>query len=399
MVLHACRKLMKGIEVSRVEPADFDNYDEEAEPFTVVDEDKIMAHILDCLALLTEQRKRQGGILTNDVDAQISRYKVFMAALSVVGEPLLGIDKKEQPTSTSNAAADQLLQAFPVPRYLELVNCNRDGWLPLHWAVVLASSDQYDVTEADVKTLYALDPSAMQTKHLNGSGWDWYGFVSFTPAHLLCMSPVTPCSMQLVRLISVCSPMAFTPDATFSALHAACHYGTPTVELLQHLLQLDSSQAKVKGWFTVDDEPKRYPLGQLCFNLVKRADELPNAEDLVKCLLEVDKSEELVGDAVCACLEGYKKAKSGGEAVVAKRSGRLCRMIEMLLKVNPEAAMHCDSNGCNILHLACLNSGLSRCASTSYSWCLLFTRMQCRKVLGVVVFLCIPLRNIATSKC
>jgi hypothetical protein len=152
--------------------------------------------------------------------------------------------------------------------------------------------------------------------------------------------------------------MAFMQDTTFSALHVACCYGTPTVELLQYLLQLDSSQAKEKKSSGDAYRDDHCPLGQLCFNFVKRADELPNAEDLVSCLLEVDKSKEVVGDAVCGCLEGYSEADSNDAVIVVdRRNGRLYGMIEMLLKANPEAAKYRGpDSGSNILHRACWNS-------------------------------------------
>jgi ankyrin repeat protein len=78
----------------------------------------------------------------------------------------------------------------------------------------------------------------------------------------------------------------------------------------------------------------------------------------VKCLVEVDKSEEVVGDAALACLEGYGSAvaKSADAAVVDWRNGRVCGMVEMLLKANPGAAKHRNSNGVNILHRVCRGS-------------------------------------------
>jgi hypothetical protein len=151
----------------------------------------------------------------------------------------------------------------------------------------------------------------------------------------------------------MCSPTAFGSTTTVSALHVACRYGTPTVELLQHLLQIDSSQANVKAYFIDDDDDEHFPLGQLCRNLVQRADELPNAEDLVSCLLEMDKSKEAVGDALFGCLEAYASAKSDDEAVADKRNGRLYGMVEMLLKANKEAAQYRDSRKRNMLHLTC----------------------------------------------
>jgi ankyrin repeat protein len=343
MALKACRKLIKAIEAASVEPDDVGN-DEE---FTVAEEDAMMTHMLDCLALLAatqNEKKKEDAVIPN----RMTRNKVFVAAVAIVGESLLKVDRKERP----NVAVDQLLRAFPA------IEKRRRGWLPLHWAMALVSLERYDVTEADVQTLYASNPLALQTLHMtntnDGNGAD--NTMGFNPVHLLCANPAVQCSMQLLRSFSLCNPTAFgSTTTTVSALHVACRHGTPTVELLQCLLQLDNSGAK--AMVTVATS-KHYPLGQLCCNLVQRADELPNAEDLVKCLLEVDKSKEVVGDAVLACIDSYDiaDAKSVDATIVDRRNGRLYGMVEMLLKANPGAAKHRDSIGANISHRVCQGS-------------------------------------------
>jgi hypothetical protein len=91
---------------------------------------------------------------------------------------------------------------------------------------------------------------------------------------------------------------------------------------------------------------------------VQRADELSNAGNLVKCLLEVDKSEEVVGDALVGCFRGFAGAgvNSEDEDVVERRNVRLYGMIKMLLKANPKAVTSPDVDGNNLLHHACLKS-------------------------------------------
>jgi hypothetical protein len=368
MALRACRKLMKALAAANEDSESGDDSDaDEIEDdeddddgnVTMADEDQVMMHIMDSLVLLAAmQREELKDAPTNSTDARKARNKVFMAATTILGNSLLGIDGKEHPNQSKNAAIDQLLKAFPVRDDAYTAKNNRKGWRPLHWAVALAPSGQYNVTKADVESLYALDPTAMQTTHVNNGPADdaKVSSTGLNPAHLLCMSPVTPCSMQLVRTLSVCSPTAFASTTAVSALHVACRYGTPTVELLQHLLQIDSSQAKVKASFR-DDITEYSPLGQLCFNLVQRADELPNAEDLVNCLLEVDKSQEVVADAACSCLDTYVFAPGSKDgAVVDWWSGRLYGTIEMLLEANPEAAKYCELDGSNMLRQICGSS-------------------------------------------
>jgi hypothetical protein len=117
MALRACRRLIKAIKVVR-EYSDNENDDEVAQTFTMEDEDEIMTHMLDCVALLAAmQSKMQEDNSANSADARTLRNKVFMAALSTVGGSLLNIDNKEQPMQITTAAIGQLLKAFPIPDY------------------------------------------------------------------------------------------------------------------------------------------------------------------------------------------------------------------------------------------------------------------------------------------
>ena len=348
MALPACRKMMKAVEAAANNYGD----NEVLGAFTIADEDAIMTHMMDCVALLAAMQQQEAIPANYTRHSRATRNKVFMAALSVVGESLLNIgrlDKEERPMRT-NAAINQVLKAFRVPCFPNPIDVGRDGWLPLHWTVALMSSEQHDVTEADVKALYALDPMAMQAEHVNGILID-----SFTPAHLLCMSPVTPISMRLVRSFSVCNPAAFGSTTAYSALHVACRYGTPTIELLQQLLQLDSSQTKVKICLN-GSGGEHHPLGQLCYNLVNRDDELQNAEELMNCLLGVDKSNEIVGNALFGCVAGFPYVNTSDEAVADQRGNRLYGLMKALLKVNPEAATHQDSYDENVVHKTCSSS-------------------------------------------
>ena len=352
MALRASRKLMNAIMVAQEELND-ENDDENDKDFTIADEDRLMTHMMDCFSLLAaiQKQEQQVDISVDIADARMVRNKVFMGALSVLGNSLLKVDGMVP----SNAAISNLTEAFPVPYYKNYLFENEDrGWLPLHWALALLRLQPHNVTEVDVKKLYALDPMAMQAKHID-KNW----IMGLTPAHILCLIPATPISMKLVRSFSLCSPTAFGSATTVSALHVTCRYGTPTVELLQHLLQLDSSQTKIETQINrsfVD----HCPLGELCSNLVKRADELPNAEELVKCLLEVDQSKEVVGDALVSCLLDYTVTNTDADADAVcndkaapeMRNSRVYRMIESLLMAKPEAATYQESNGSNLLHLA-----------------------------------------------
>ncbi len=118
MALRAGRKLMRAIKAASEELDDIDE-----SPFTFADEDKVMTHMMDCVALLAAmQREEQKlDIPANLADTRVARNKVFMGALSIVGCSLLKIDEKEQRNLTANAAVDQLMTAFPVPKAAYLV--------------------------------------------------------------------------------------------------------------------------------------------------------------------------------------------------------------------------------------------------------------------------------------
>ena len=340
VALRACRKLKKAIQTIQ-EESDGENGNENDGDFTIADEDFLMTHMMDCMLLLAAMQKQEKQHTpANLANAQAAWNKVFLKAFSIMGTSLLPmVDGMEQPKRTT-AAIDQLLEAFPVPTTTYLSENGGKGWLPLHWALVLFPLHDSNITEADLNTLYALDPMAMQTKHIADIESVCKGL---NPAHLLCISHTSPISMQLVRSFSLRSPAAFAVNA----LHVACCFGTPTVELLQCLLQLDSTQTKKKVRLNNEDDFDHCPLGLLCFNLMLRADKLPNADDLVNCLLEVDKSAEVVGDAIVGCLDAYSMAEVGDAEV---DTGHLYNLIERLLKANPEAAKHRNSDDYNLLH-------------------------------------------------
>ena len=306
---------------------------------TLLDEKKMKTHILDCVAALgiIQQKlvsQEQPSIMREGEQSlakaeQEALNKVFKASLSTMATAML--QDGTEPHTQRNSA-DRLLRAFPD----ELKQTDGRSWLPLHWAVV---TDEKCVTEEDVKAIYTSDPMALQRYHLDGT--DFHGY---TPAHVLCMQEMTQRNMSLIHHFSICNQQAFTisacyPDRSnhlpysFSALHAACCRRQPTEELLKHLLQLDSSQTRKmssKNGFT--------PLGYLCAN--------SNGSDrLITCLLEVDCSEEVVGNGIAGCL-------------ASSYDFRLLMRVNMLLKANPEAVKYRESDGSNLLHITAQYEGL-----------------------------------------
>ena len=303
-----------------------------------LDVEKMKALILDCVAALAIVQQEFDGQEQPDGEKEknTASNKVFKASLISMASSLLhdGAELPKQSNSVGN-----LLRSFPVVD-------SKHSWLPLHWAVI---ANEQIVSEEDVKMIYASDPMALQRHHLRSTSH----IVGFTPAHLLCMQEMTNRNLSLIRYFSVFSQHAFTMSASYSgrgdpllygysALHAPCDLGQPTEELLKHLLQLDSSQLKMKKRDEISCTPLAYPctpLAYLCANT--------NCNDrLITCLLEVDSSVELVWSGIAGCLIPCD------DFPVSER-------VEMLLKANPEAAKHRNSNGMNLLHLTARHRKLS----------------------------------------
>jgi len=123
-----------------------------------LDEEKMMVHVLDCLAALAEkQRVRVASekplLLSDEDDApaltaaqQAARNKVFKAALALVAGGLThdGADKDEDERSP---AVRQLAFAFPDKDKME----DGRGWLPLHWAVAASGEQLGGAAGGDVR--------------------------------------------------------------------------------------------------------------------------------------------------------------------------------------------------------------------------------------------------------
>ena len=301
---------------------------------TQLDVDKMKDHILDCLVALG--KIQQELFVDQDDETHAASNKVFKESLSITATAMLhdGTPKPEQ-----SIAVDALLEAFPD----ESKRTDGRGWLPLHWGVIAAEGKS--VTEEVVKVVYASDPLALKRHHRKGTKTFDRGY---TPVHLLCMQGVTQRNMSLIQYFSVCNEQAFSTSAnypvavgdpslySYSALHAACRDGKPTEQLLKHLLQLDSSQMKKKY---CEESSNGTPLGLLCENS-------SCSTRLITCLLEVDSSTEVVGSGLAGCLENTDFP-------------HMLERVEMLLKVNPEAAKYRHSTGANLLSLAVCTDDIS----------------------------------------
>ena len=295
----------------------------------VFDEDKMMTHILDCYAALCAFQQYRGGMeQSNKLDAktQQAKNKAFKISMSLMSRGMTNDDAK---LPWDSSALSVFVDSFPD----DTKQTDGRGWMPLHWAMLALGTSEgelHGLSEEDVKLIYAIDPLAQQRfqDSVDNREIDPDGH-RYTPAHFLCMQPVTPITMSLLQCYSVCNLQALISSSydSLSVLHAACKLGQPTEELIQHLLQLDSSQVSKKcgGGST--------PLEYLCQN------DCCN-ESLMKCFLQFDSSAAVVGGAIRACFNS------------SVRSSTL-EKVDFLLKVNPEVVRHhFDSSQCNLLHLA-----------------------------------------------
>ena len=318
--------------------------DDEDFSVTQLDEEKMVAHLLDCYAALgvvqqERVRTKQPLVLRGDgqplsADMQAVRNEVLKASIRILDDELVH-DDAPVPNVDSSTAVKLLLHAFPD----ETKQTDGRGWLPLHWISAMGSTAA-GISEEEMKLLYAMDPMAFQRHHQEGTNWD--DDLGFTPAHLLCMGDSS--NMSLIKHFSIKNQRAFTMSASYrdrgdpllygySALHAACFEGEPTLQLLKHLLQLDSLQTKKMA-----RENARTPLGLLC---AQEPEEIQSP--LLRCLLDVDSSIEVIGDGIESCIQNT-------------HDSCLLEKMDFLLKANPEAAKYRNSTGCNLLHVAAYNS-------------------------------------------
>ena len=295
----------------------------------VFDEDKMMTHMLDCYAALCSfQQYRDGREQSNQLDAktQQAKNKAFKIALSLMSRGMTH-DDAGLPDDTS--VLSRFVSFFPD----DSKHTDGRGWMPLHWAALSLGTpegDLHGLTEKDFKLLYATDPTALQRFHDSYiyRMADPLSVERYTPLHFICIQPVTPSTMSLLRYFSICNLQALISSTytTLSVLHATCRYGQPTEELLQHLLQLDSSQV------TKECGEGYTPLQYLCKNKCC-------SERLMNCLLQFDSSAAVVGGVISAC-------------ITSKDPSSMLEKVDTLLKVNPEAAQyHFGPSQRNLLHV------------------------------------------------
>jgi hypothetical protein len=264
-----------------------------------LDLNRMKKHIINCMASLIEVTEKVTEMTTKNnlrqkkkTNVFIAEDKVFSAAVSMMSQILTG-------KGHSNI---NILEAFP--------DMESVGWHPLAWAVPVS----YDsVEEEDIKCLYLADPLALDRPHLDlDFDFDNNPFlIGYSPAHILCRK-ADP-SLSLIRFLVGHNSMAFLKSRSsvheeaeeyeIYPLHLAAKH-SQSIELLQILLQLDQSVTKKKS--ASYGKIPHTPLGILCGR-----GESPVVMDMILCLIKVDRSVEVIEDAISSCLtRGSKRVSS-----------------------------------------------------------------------------------------
>jgi hypothetical protein len=260
-----------------IDDDDDDDYDDDA-ALELVDEDMMRCQIINCVAALQLVQRRRGREKNNS-KYELTKRKVFSAAISMILDTEVGGDQRDMST---------IFSAFPDVSK----KSDERSWLMMHFAIALNARNR--ISEDEVHTLLSADPLAMQRSSNkvdsdNGDDEDdehEKPLSGCTPAHILCMQKQP--KMSLVRYLSLRDPRSFAlcDQSGRCGLHLVAQY-SESLELLQSILQVD---CKITKMICLDEIT---PLGLLC-----RRSEFPTLDKMVACLIEVDTSVEVIKDGI-----------------------------------------------------------------------------------------------------
>lgn len=282
------------------------------------DVEQMQLHILECLnslsvatVLLREENRgissELGSINHKQEKLSTAKQNVFKCAISII------LDE-----NSPYKMQKDIIQNFSSGMYL---NPNI-GWCALHWAIACGKA----VTEEDVKLIYAADPLALITRHVEGCD-DHNNFLGHTPISILLMFKKP--NVNLLLYFLKIYPNAFANDVCgyrlkatvdllernylFFPLHLAAQYFESLVAL-KMLIQYNPS-VSFKSTNTISEQ---MPLSLLC-----KRKEFPEFWDMFNCLLEVNSSCKVVENAI-SCV------------IIAEGPNTLL-LIQRLLEANPDA--------------------------------------------------------------
>jgi hypothetical protein len=249
--------------------------------------DKIRKHIINCIVALNVRSKLN--------EHEVMKQHVFVNAVQL----LVKEDTKETDVHL-------LLNHFG--RTVE--TCKTCDWYPLHWAAVLGDKIKEDIVHA----LFHSSPSC-SFKHLDMEGKNCRGI---TPVDLL-VARKNP-NMSLIHYFDLQCPSYFTSahnwfpgfyHLEFFPLHYAVQHSESS-ELLQYLIQSHLPAVTYKGTRNHD----YYPL-----SLLVRRPDFPTFYPMLQCLLDANSDSNILG-----------------AAIKIENTGRILKLLEILLNANPSAA-------------------------------------------------------------
>ena len=241
---------------------------------SVFDEDKLIAHILDCIGSLRRMQRLFDPYNSHNAELHTAREVLFAKAMRLM---MVCVDGKN--------AVGTMCSAFPgFDHSSSQASSQKRSWSPIHWACIddLASArppPHNDPTTLppmnDARVLrllmghsdsgdrglamsqFGVDPSEPSQGGLYIPHWQ----EQYTPSDLLVMQPTV--DMELVRYLDTVSPGVYKRGC---ALELAARH-TESRELLEYLLQ---QQPTAESRSTFTGEMYRYP-GYPLSLLIKRA--------------------------------------------------------------------------------------------------------------------------------
>lgn len=145
--------------------------------------------------------------------------------------------------------------------------------------------------------------------------------------------------LSLISFLISLDPAVFYASCSSDQypLCIAAQYST-SVELLQILLLINASLNKKKT--SSFHRSTLIPLGTLCARKL-----FPAQTDMVRCLIEVDNSLEIIENGISSCLASISKnweSNQMSDITPGSIGHHVLTLVDMLLNANPEAAK-CDS--------------------------------------------------------
>ena len=203
---------------------------DEGDSHIYLDQDKMMAHILDCLSALVRANELQEDNLEKRLATQ-AKKKVFCKAMDLI--------MQSSNKSKNKPDLERILQSFPDASKLQ----DDRKWLPLHWAVL----EDANIDQDDIEAIYSADPMALTRHHMKNPNDNFCQ--GYTPTHLISFQK-NP-RMSLVRFLDIHSPRAFlfssrgmSEKRNRHPVQLAAGY-TESIDFLQFLLQIHSGAPKL----------------------------------------------------------------------------------------------------------------------------------------------------------